>query len=232
MPAARRTPMAPGIAIIGCDGSGKSTLAADLVATLATERRIASCYLGLGSGAIGERIKRWPLIGPGMERVLARKGRQTRTAGARIPGLATAAVIYALSLARARRFRRMLRLRGRGVTVITDRYPQTDVPGFYDGPGLSAAAAGSAAVARLAARERRLYDWMVGHRPTLVIRLNIDAGTAHARKPEHDLDLLRRKVAVTPLLTFGGAPIVDLDARAPYAQVRQRALDAIRGVID
>lgn len=224
--------MAPVIAIIGCDGSGKSTLSQDLVATLAAERQVASCYLGLGSGAIGERIKRWPVIGPQVERALASKGRQTRTTGERIPGIATAAAVYALSLGRVRRFRRMLALRERGVTVIADRYPQTDVPGFYDGPGLSAAAAGSAAVARLAARERRLYDWMVGHRPTLVIRLNIDAETAHARKPEHDLDLLRRKVAVTPLLTFGGAPIVDLDARAPYAQVRQRALDAIRRVID
>ena len=224
--------MAPVIAIIGCDGSGKSTLAQDLVATLAAERRIASCYLGLGSGAIGERIKGWPLIGPGIERALAGKGRQTRTTGARIPGFVTAAVIYGFSLIRARRFRRMLRLREQGVTVITDRYPQTDVAGFYDGPGLSAAIAGSAAVARLAARERALYDWMVAHRPTLVIRLTIDAETAHARKPEHDIELLRRKVAATPLLTFGGAAIVDLDARAPYAQVRQRALEAIRRVID
>ncbi|MEN2787221.1 nucleoside triphosphate hydrolase [Sphingomonas qilianensis] len=223
--------MAPLIAIIGCDGSGKSTLAADMVATLGAERPVATRYLGLGSGAIGERIKRWPLIGAALERRLARKGKQTRTRGERIPGLATALVIYNFSLLRRRRFLQVLALRRQGVTVITDRYPQIDMPGFYDGPGLSAAAARSAPVAWLAARERRLYAWMASHQPTLVIRLNIDAETAHARKPEHDIELLRQKVAVTPLLRFNGAPIVDLDSRAPYAQVRQRALDAIRAAI-
>ena len=223
--------MAPLIAIIGCDGSGKSTLTVDLVATLRPERRVASRYLGLGSGSIGERIRHVPLVGPTLQRRLARKGKQTRTKGGRIPGLPTALVVYAFSLLRRRRFRQALALRRRGVTVITDRYPQTDVPGFYDGPGLSAAAAGSAPVAWLAARERRLYDWMASYKPTLVLRLNIDAETAHARKPEHDLDLLRQKVAVTPLLGFNGATIVDLDSRAPYAQMRQRALDSIRAAI-
>ena len=96
--------MAPLIAIIGCDGAGKSTLAADMVATLGAERRVAAVYLGLGSGAIGERIKRWPLIGAALERRLARKGKQTRTKGERIPGLRTALVIYGFSLLRRRRF--------------------------------------------------------------------------------------------------------------------------------
>lgn len=223
--------LAPLIAVVGCDGSGKSTLVADLLATLAPGRRVASAYLGLGSGAMGERIRRWPLIGPALERRLARKGRQARDTRARIPGLGTAIVIYALSLSRRRRFDRIMRLRAEGVTVFTDRYPQIEVPGFYDGPGLSAAAAGSAAVARLAARERRLYEDMTRHRPTLVIRLAIDAVTAHARKPDHDLTLIERKVAVTPCLTFGGAPLVDLDAAQPYAAVRQAALQAVRQAI-
>lgn len=223
--------MAPLIAIVGCDGTGKSTLAADVAEILGRERPVAVCYLGLGSGAIGERIKHWPLVGRSIERMLARKGRQTRTAGERIPGLGTASVVYALSVLRGRRFGKMLALRSRGVTVITDRYPQIDVPGFYDGPGLSAASPGSPAVAALAARERAMYERMASYHPTLVIRLDIDAETAHARKPNHDLNLLRRKVAATAQLAFGGAPIVDLDSRAPYAQVRQRALDAIRHAI-
>ncbi len=223
--------LAPLVAVVGCDGSGKSTLVADLLATLASERRVASAYLGLGSGAMGERIRRWPLIGPALERRLASKGRQTRDPGERIPGLGTALVVYALSLGRRRRFDRMMALRRRGVTVLTDRYPQVEVPGFYDGPGLSAASAGSPAVARIAARERRLYEDMARHRPDLVIRLDVDAATASARKPDHDLALIERKVAVTPLLAFGGAPIVDLDAGQPYAAVRRAALDAVRAAI-
>lgn len=55
--------------------------------------------------------------------------------------------------------------------------------------------------------------------PTPVIRLEIDAGTALARKPDHAVDLRRAKVAAIPRLTFNGARIVNLDATMPYAEV-------------
>ena len=227
----KRQALAPLVALVGCDGSGKSTLAADLVSTLAAEREVGSCYLGLGSGTIGLRIRALPLVGRAVERSLSNKATRTRTKDARIPGLGTALVVYGFSLLRRRRFRRALAVRRRGVTVITDRYPQVEVPGFYDGPGLSAARAGSPAVAWLAARERRMYRRMAEHRPTLVIRLNVDLATAIARKPDHDPALVARKIAVTPQLGFLGAPIVDLDACAPYALVRQQALDAVWAAI-
>ena len=223
--------LAPLIAIVGCDGSGKSTLAADLVEALAADRTVESCYLGLGSGRLGARIKALPIVGPALERPLANRATRTRSSEDRIPGLATALVVYAFSLLRRRRFRRVLALREAGVTVVTDRYPQIEVPGFFDGPGLSAARAESRAVAWLAARERRMYARMAEHRPTLVLRLDVDLATAVARKPDHDAALLARKVAVAPHLRFGGAPIVDLDAVAPYAQVRRLALDAVRAAI-
>jgi thymidylate kinase len=220
-------PMAQLIALVGCDGSGKSTLSSDLLAELSRDRPVQICYLGLGSGEIGNRIKRWPLIGPAVERKLAKKANQTRTKGQKIPGFFTALVVYLFSLARLRRFRRMLALRRAGITVITDRYPQTEVPGFYDGPGLSAAEAGNWAVALLARRERRMYEWMASIRPDVVIRLNVDADTAYARKPDHRYDLLQQKVAVTPTLRFDGAPIVDLDSCQPYETVRTAMLQIV-----
>lgn len=223
--------MAPLIAIVGCDGSGKSTLAADLCGEVSRTRAAAVGYLGLGSGTLGLRIRALPLVGSAVERRLASKAKRTRTPGERIPGLATALVVYGYSRVRWRRFQRVLALRRSGVTVITDRYPQVDVPGFYDGPGLSAASAGSAAVARLAASERRLYERMARVRPTLVIRLNVDVVTAHARKPDHDPDLLALKIAATPRLTFGGAPLVDIDARQPFDAVRAQALSAVLSAI-
>ena len=219
------------IAVVGCDGSGKSTLTADILTDLARDHPTELSYLGLGSGELGNRIKRFRFGGAAIERLLARRAKQTRTKGAKIPGLATALVVYGFSLLRLRRFRRMLALRDRGVTVITDRYPQIEVPGFYDGPGLSAATAGSRIVAWLAARERRLYVWMAEQLPDLVIRLNVDVETACARKPDHDPESLRQKVAVTPQLKFHDAPIIDLDSRAPYAEMRAAALAAIDGVL-
>ena len=222
---------APLIAIIGCDGAGKSTLATDLATTLDADMKVALCYLGLGSGAIGARIRTLPLAGAAIERSLAGKAAQTRSKEQRIPGLATALVVYGFSMLRRRRFRRAMALREAGVTVITDRYPQVEIAGFYDGPGLSAARAGSTAVSALARRERRMYEQMAQHRPTLVIRLGVDLATALARKPDHDPALLARKVAVTTQLQFQGAPIVDIDATAPYAHVRRQALEAVRAVL-
>jgi thymidylate kinase len=216
--------LAPLIAIVGCDGSGKSTLTADMFERMRDRQPMALCYLGLGSGDIGERIKRWPLIGRRVEAHLARKASQTRTRDAKIPGLGTALVVFGFSLLRRRRFARMLALRRAGVAVIADRYPQMEVPGFYDGPGLSAARAGSSVVAWLARRERRMYEYMASYRPDVVIRLNVDLETAAQRKPDHPRASLAAKVAVTPKLRFNGARIVDLDSRRPYAEMRDAAL--------
>jgi thymidylate kinase len=223
--------LAPLIAIVGCDGSGKSTLSSDMRAVLATERHAEVCYLGLGSGELGNRIKRWPLIGPAIERKLAKKAGQTRSTDKTIPGLPTALVVFAFSLLRLHRFRRVLALRRRGVTVITDRYPQTEVAGFYDGPGLSAARAGSRMIAWLAERERRMYEWMASYRPNIVLRLNVDADVAYLRKPDHKPGLLAEKVRVTPMLRFHGARIVDLDANADYRSVRRQAFERVRPVL-
>lgn len=215
--------MAPVIAIVGCDGSGKSTLAADILIHVRQSRRAESCYLGLGSGAMGNRIKAWPVIGPVLERLLSKRADQARDSKARIPGLATALVLYRFSLKRKARFEKLLAMRRAGITVITDRYPQVDVPGFYDGPGLSAARAEGWAIRTLANKERAIYEAMVAHQPTLVIRLNVDVETALSRKPDHARALLERKVAVTPRLTFHGAPIADISGMDPYPVVLEKA---------
>ena len=125
----------------------------------------------------------------------------------------------------------MLALQREGVLVITDRYPQVEVTGFYfDGPGLDPAGA-SGFVGWLTALESDLYRRMARHVPTLIIRLDVDAATAHVRKPDHELAMLRDKVRVLPTLAFNGATIVALDGRAPYRQIADEALAATRAAL-
>ncbi len=223
--------MAPLIAIVGCDGSGKTTLATELCNSLAW-REAVYCYLGLGSRTIAAKIETWPLIGKLLVKRCSSKAKQARTKGERIPGPLTALIIYAFSLLRLRRFKRMLALRKQGHLVISDRYPQLDIAGFYDGPGLSAARASGPFTAWIARRERALYERMVKHLPTVVIRLNVAAQTAYDRKPDHELPLLRQKVEVTPLLTFNGATIVDIDANQPYKAVRAEVWQVVQRVLN
>lgn len=220
------------VAVVGCDGTGKSTLTADLLASLRGRGPAERRYLGLVSGEMGNKIKHLPVIGVRLERYLAAKAQRAQDMKLKLPGTGTALVMHLLSLWRAAQLRRVMRLSRRGVRVIADRYPQAEIPGFhYDGPGLTTDQTNNWLVRKLVAREQRLYQWMADQKPALVIRLNIDADTAHARKPDHSLAELRDKISVMPRLRFNGARVLDLDASAPYPQVLGAALQAINSAI-
>jgi hypothetical protein len=152
------------------------------------------------------------------------KAKSSQSKNKSAPGVATTLVIFMLSQWRAHKFRRMLKRSRQGVIVVTDRYPQAEVPGFhFDGPGLGAVTLDSWMARTLAKREQRLYEQMASHIPALVIRLNIDADTAQLRKPDHRSSVLRDKVAIIPGLHFNGAKILDLDGCAPYDEVLEKA---------
>jgi hypothetical protein len=218
--------LAPLIAVVGSDGSGKSTLSADLLAHIQKTRAAESGYLGLGSGEQGRRIGRWPIIGPPLHRFLEGIADRLREPGEPIPGYLAAR--YALNKSKKRRakFDALIAQRRAGKVIVTDRYPQLEVPGLHDGPIL----AGRATTPRLAAmqaEERALYAEMAVYKPTLVVRLHVDVDTVMLRKPDHDRALITRKVETVPLLTFNGAPIVDIDATIPYTEELAIAIAAV-----
>lgn len=220
-------PIAGLVAVVGCDGTGKSTLTHDLARNLGRHARVERRYLGLISGESGDKIKRLPLIGPRLERRLAAKAAHAQDMRNKAPGPWGALVMYGLSLWRAAHLRKVRRMAERGVLVITDRYPQAEVNGFrYDGPGLGERS-DHWLVRKLAAREKRLYERMARHRPALVIKLDIDLSTAHARKPDHNPAELSDKIAVMSRLKYNGAPLFELDTRAPYADVLEKASLAV-----
>jgi hypothetical protein len=208
--------LAPLIAIVGCDGSGKSTLSADILAHVRRTRTADTGYLGLGSGEQGRRIGRWPLIGPAVQAWLEEIANRLRDPDAPVPGLLAARYALRKSYKRRARFDALLAQRRAGITIVTDRYPQVEVPGLHDGP-IIAGRATTAGLRALQAREGVLYAEMAAYVPTLVIRLHVDVDTVMARKPDHDRALIARKVATVPDLKFNGAPMVDLDATMDYA---------------
>jgi thymidylate kinase len=220
------------IAVVGCDGSGKSSLSADLSHFLGGNGPTELLYLGQSSGNIATWITSLPLIGAAAGRYLARKAGGSHYTTGETTDTTTALAIFFLSLWRAYKFRRMLILCGQGNAVVTDRYPQAEMPGFYcDGAGLGALKTHSLLLRNLAAAEFRLYQWMANYVPALVIRLNVDASTAHARKPDHTLAVLMDKISVIPKLRFNGAQILDLDGCSPYHEVLATALHVSSNVI-
>ncbi len=215
------------IAVVGCDGSGKSTLTADLINHLQDKTTVELVYLGQSSGNIGSWIKGLPVIGSSFGRYLDKKAKRSHNKKDSPPDLLTILVIYLLSQWRAHKFRKMLSQSRRGIAIITDRYPQAEVAGFYfDGTGLGEIQQGNWLIRKLIKREQRLYECMASYVPALVIRLNIDAETAHARKPDHKLTMLHKKIMVIPKLQFNRAEILDLDSCSPYEQVYNSACSA------
>lgn len=232
MTSAKQTELGPLIAIIGCDGSGKSTVSEEVLRWAQTFGPAVASHLGKQSGNLGRAITRLPLVGKRLEPVIARKTDKTRAQREKkSPGFFIALIIFAFSLRRLRRFKRMMAQRRQGIIIIADRYPQLELPGAYDGTGLSVDAPGSAFVRWLARHERVMYEWMTSYRPDLVIRLNVDLDTACARKPDHRRELLRDKIAATPLLKFNGAPIVEIDATRSLAEVLQVARAAVTDLL-
>lgn len=215
----------PLIALVGSDGSGKSTVGDALLAWMRTRRPTVLHHLGKQTGGIGRAIKRWPLLGGRIESGIAERADFAQRE--RRPDLVTALIVYAFSMRRVRRFRAMLADRARGLAVLADRFPQVEVPGPMDGLGLAAVAGAGGMLGSLARREHRRYAWMAAHRPDLVIRLNVDLATALARKPDHRPSSLARKIHDLPLLTFDGAPVLDLDATRPLDEVIAEAKAAI-----
>lgn len=225
--------MAPLIAIIGADGSGKSTVCDHIVGWIGRYGPAGRAHLGKQSGNIGRALARLPLMGASMDRRIRREvdGVNDRIKADLQPRLFPALVMSLFTLRRRLRFKRMLALRKRGLIVITDRYPQVEIPGAYDGPGFPDNARGSWLVLRLARYEHATFAWMASYRPDLVLRLNVDLDTACMRKPDHSREALGRKIAVTPLLTYGGARIVDIDSNQPITRVIEQAEAAVARVM-
>ena len=166
------------IAVVGCDGTGKSTLTTDLVKSLQQHWQTERRYLGLLSGEDGDKIKRLPLVGVWLERRLAAKSSKTQSMKTKSPALWAAVIMYCFSLRRMANLRKVQRLAQSGVLVVSDRFPQAEISGFYyDGPGIGVERATGKISMFLAQRERRLYQQMAQYRPELIIRLGIDIDT-------------------------------------------------------
>ena len=222
------TPLTGVVAVVGCDGTGKSTLTADLLTHLQANGPVERRYLGTISGEMGDKIKYIPFFGVRLERYLNAKAQRAQDIKKNLPGTTTSIIMYILSWWRALQLLKVRRLSRKGIQVIADRYPQSEIAGFhYDGPGLTVNRTNNWLIRKLAVREQKLYEWMADQKPDLIIRLNIDAETAYSRKPDHNIVELRDKISVMPRLKFNGVQICDIDSRAPYQEVLDAALAAI-----
>ncbi len=212
------------IAFVGCDGAGKSTVLAEMQRWLGWKLDVYPVYFGSGDGPVSPL--RWPLktlralqrrLHPGNEPA----GRRSRVLAPRRPTFARA--VWALVLARekAARLRAALRARQRGLVVVCDRFPQSQVRGFNDGPLLTPwLESPRALLRRLARYELDVYESASRLAPDLAVKLDVSPRVAVQRKPDMAIEeCARRRAAVASLHWGERCQHVTIDAGQPLARV-------------
>jgi thymidylate kinase len=210
------------VALMGVDGSGKSTSVATMRAWLGTKVDVVPIYFGTGDGRPSLLLWPFKLTMPMIRRTLKSKPRVAShgKASGPAPGLLYSLLLMVWAMAVAVDKRKKLAAAGRGTNrgsiVLTDRYPQSQIIGFNDGPLLSRLTKVPRWLRRF---EGASYDLARRLPPDLVIKLVVTPETAARREPEMDPAVIRQRIAALQRLELPAARVVCVDAEQPLAEV-------------
>jgi len=221
------------IAVVGCDGSGKSTIVAELARWLSWKNDVIRLYMGSGDGNVGifTRLKKnKDLFIRNLKKKKSLKRRlrlNPNNLRASINYTVQTLFYFALAQERYRKVLKGYQLRSKGKIVVTDRYPQNEFKGIYDGPHINSDGNHFFNFKQLQSAEQRIYNRIEQFPPDLVLKLNIPLEISRLRKPDENLDIIRRKVEITEQLKFRNAGIVNIDAAKPLDEVLLQAKKAV-----
>ena len=141
-------------------------------------------------------------------------------------------ILWAITLVieKQNKLKRIDSARDRGMVVVCDRYPQSQISGFNDGPLLTNNQDNSSKLLRdLQQWEFESYQQMAETMPPdLVIKLNITPEVALARKSETPSEIVHKKVAAVKALNFPSqTAVITVDAEQPLDQVLVKAKRAV-----
>ena len=197
------------IALIGVDGAGKSTQINYLTKYLAWKLDVSGVYLGAGDGSASWHRS----ILMKARKLFVRKDskyNETSYEGKRASmGYMKkfARNIWAISLMieKNKKLKLTHRLAKKGTVVVCDRYPQSNVKNFNDGPMLSdyRKRAKWSLLKKLAVLEDEIYSGKKFGYPDLVLKLLVDPSVSIERGQSTSIDYLRRRIdAVNRCLTL------------------------------
>ncbi|MEN8184414.1 MAG: hypothetical protein ABFS46_17965 [Myxococcota bacterium] len=177
------------IAVLGPDGSGKSTIVQTLDKWLSWKLDVYPVYFGSGDGSAS--LVRLPLK---FAKDLLSGQRRPKDGAPAVSGalglqrrvsLVRAAWAIVLAWEKRAKLRRAVRARNRGMIVLCDRFPQTQVMGYNDGPLLAPWLESRSRFRKwLACWESEQYERAHACAPDLAIKLDVSSEVAISRKPE------------------------------------------------
>lgn len=197
------------VAFLGCDGAGKSTTIAYIEKEFSKKLDVKTVYLGSGDGSSSLLRKPMKLVarkiggkgvGHAMEKEYVDKKNTQRKISMKARLYSVAKVIWADSLAveKRKKLHQITKARNNGMIVLIDRYPQTDITGYSDGPLLTRYLEnGHGFLYRKAKKELEIYQSANINPPDLTLKLMVPTEVAIARKPEmtiHEIENKKRAV--------------------------------------
>lgn len=222
------------IAFVGVDGSGKSTAAQNICDWLGPEIDVLKVYFGTGDGAPSLLLAPFKAIAGLVTRFIRTKpkGASHGHISDRPPGPVYSSLfaIWAVAVALDKRHKLILIQRAvrRGFVVVTDRYLQSEIENFNDGPLLHRLPLAPRWLRRF---EEGVYTRARRAPPDLVIKLHVGPETVARREPEMNPALIDERIASVGRLRFQGARIVDVDARMPLDEVARVVKGAVWSVL-
>jgi hypothetical protein len=214
------------ISVVGLDGSGKSTLVREIRRWLGAEVDVLSSYFGTGDGEPSLFFRPFKAISRWVARRLRTrpKGASHGVVSDRPPGLGYSVLfaVWAVAVAIDKRQKIVFTQRAarRGFVVVTDRYPQNEIPGFNDGPLLHRLPRCPAWLRRF---ELFVYELAQRAPPDLILKLQVGRETVVWREPKMVKSIIDQRIAWLHELKFSSGRVISIDATRPLEEVHREA---------
>lgn len=225
------------VAILGCDGAGKSTTLSYIKKQFKTKLDVVSIYFGSGDGSSSLLRKPMKLVarkvgGKGVGHAVEREYAEQKKVSFKSRLYSAAKVLWAVTLAKEKKSkqRQMVKARNNGMLVLTDRYPQSNMPGASDGPLLSRYQSGKGLMKRISKWEKRVYQSFSVNPPDLTIKLMVPTDVAIARKPEMSVEEIDNKKSIVMGMNISEHTAI-IDTSRPFEITRGEVMKEIWDLI-
>lgn len=212
------------VAILGCDGAGKSTTLSYIKKEFNKKLDVVSIYFGSGDGSSSLLRKPMKLVarkvgGKGVGHAVEKEYTEKKKVSFKSRLYSIAKVMWAVTLAKEKKSkqRQMVRARNNGLLVLTDRYPQSNIPGASDGPLLSRYRSRKGMMKRIAEWEQQIYESFAVNAPDLTIKLTVPTEVAIDRKPEMTVEEIENKKKIVMSMDISEHTAI-IDTSRPFEE--------------
>lgn len=210
------------VAFLGCDGAGKSTTIDYVKKEFGKKLDVKTVYLGSGDGS--SSLLRTPMklvakkvggkgVGHAVEKEYKDNQNSKKKVSLKARLYSFAKLLWADTLAKEKKkkLKEVTKARNNGMLVLIDRYPQTEIAGYSDGPLLSKYLENKKGfLFNKAKKELEIYKSAYTNPPDLTLKLMVPTDVAIARKPEMtEVEINNKKEAVMKMNPSRNSVVVD-----------------------